>query len=110
MSQPYLHVYRAASGQWSGKILEEVAGIAGCLHPSEVLEEAHDRYPDIEDLPRDAPPPGGTVETVEVNADAFTELIEAAADAAKLLEGIAPHHPQTAALRAALAQVEGGSA
>lgn len=106
----YLHVYRAPSGQWSGKVLEEVAGIAGCESTFAVVDEAYERFPDVENLPIDAPPQGGTVETVEVNADALTELIEAAADAAKLLESIAPHHPQMAALRAALSQVEGDSA
>lgn len=39
---------------------------------------------------------------------AVAPLIEAASDAAKLLESVAPHHPQTAKLRAALAQAEGG--
>lgn len=42
--------------------------------------------------------------------DVLAELIEAAADAAKLLEGIAPHHPQTGALRAALARAKGDPA
>lgn len=35
-------------------------------------------------------------------------LLEPASDAAKLLESVAPHHPQTAKLRAALALAEGG--
>lgn len=48
---PYLHVYRAPSGQWAGKVLEEIAGIAGCESPAEVLEAALEQFPDIEDLP-----------------------------------------------------------
>jgi hypothetical protein len=48
---PYLHVYRAPSGQWAGKVLEEIAGIAGCQNPVEVLEAALEQFPGIEDLP-----------------------------------------------------------
>lgn len=54
----YLHVYRAPSGQWSGKVLEEVAGIAGCENPVDVLHQARDQFPGIEDLPTNAPEPG----------------------------------------------------
>lgn len=53
----YLHVYRTPSGQWSGKVLEEVAGIAGCEHPVDVLLAAREQFPGIEDLPQDAPAP-----------------------------------------------------
>ncbi|CEE28341.1 MULTISPECIES: hypothetical protein [Xanthomonas] len=48
----YLHVYRTPSGQWSEKVLEEVAGIAGCEHPVEVLESALEQFEGIEDLPK----------------------------------------------------------
>ena len=40
-----LRIYRAPSGQWSGKIFdgdEEVAGFAGCESPEEVEELAGD--------------------------------------------------------------------
>lgn len=53
-----LHIYRAPSGQWSGKILddngEEQAGIAGCESPEEV-EEAAISNPlyDIDNIIRD---------------------------------------------------------
>ena len=47
---PYLHVYLAPSGQWSGKVLEEVAGIAGCECPRDVLLAAREQFPDTEDL------------------------------------------------------------
>jgi hypothetical protein len=50
----YLHVYRAPSGQWAGKVLEEVAGIAGCESPLDVLLAAREQWPGIEDLPKDA--------------------------------------------------------
>lgn len=50
----YLHVYRAPSGEWAGMVLEEVAGIAGCEHPLDVLIAAREQFPDIEDLPADA--------------------------------------------------------
>lgn len=50
----YLHVYQAPSGQWSGLLLEPVAGIAGCEHPVDVLLEARERFPACTDLPRDA--------------------------------------------------------
>ena len=50
----YLHVYRAPSGQWSGKVLEEVAGIAGCEHPEDVLLAAREQFPDVVDLPPNA--------------------------------------------------------
>lgn len=110
----YLHVYRAPSGQWSGKVLEEVAGIAGCSHPIDVLDEAVERFPDIADLPIDAPPQGGTVETVEVNADALTELIEAAS-AGSVMDAsgrdalwFGPDKAER--LRAALAQIKGDPA
>ncbi|WP_232528656.1 hypothetical protein [Stenotrophomonas acidaminiphila] len=58
----YLHVYRAPSGQWSGKVLEEVAGIAGCKYPAEVVGEARDRYPDVADLPSNATHPNDDAE------------------------------------------------
>lgn len=80
MSTPYLHVYLAPSGQWSGKVLEEVAGIAGCAHPVSVLDAALEQFPDIEDLPKDAPRPGGRVEPIEVNSKAHDLLAELAAD------------------------------
>jgi hypothetical protein len=50
----YLHVYQAESGQWSGLLLEPVAGIAGCEHPVDVVIEARERFPACTDLPRDA--------------------------------------------------------
>lgn len=53
----YLHVYRAPSGQWSGKVLEEVAGIAGCKCLADVVGEARSRYKDVAALPSDAPHP-----------------------------------------------------
>lgn len=60
----YLHVYRAPSGQWSGLLLEPVAGIAGCEHSVDVLIEARERFPECADLPRDAwqPPQGHAVD------------------------------------------------
>lgn len=80
MSQPYLHVYRAASGQWSGKILEEVAGIAGCEYPAEVLEEALERWPDIEDLPTSTDAgQAADVASIEINPKAKELLAECAA-------------------------------
>lgn len=110
----YLHIYRGPSGQWSGKVLKEVAGIAGCESTFAVVDEAYERFPDIEDLPIDTPPQGGTVETVEVNADALTELIDAAS-AGSVMDAsgrdalwFGPDKAER--LRAALAQVKGGSA
>lgn len=112
MSTRYLHVYLAPSRQWSGKVLEEVAGIAGCSSSFAVEDEAYERFPDIEHLPIDAPPPGGRVETAEVNADALAELIEAAA-AGSVMDAsgrealwFGPDKAQR--LRAALAHVKGG--
>ena len=52
----YLHVYRAPSGQWSGMILEPVAGIAGCECPLDVLVAAREQFPDVIDLPADSTP------------------------------------------------------
>lgn len=107
MSTRYLHVYLAPSRQWSGKVLEEVAGIAGCSSSFAVEDEAYERFPDIEHLPIDAPPPGGRVETAEVNADALAELIEAA----EQMLAVRFHAERVAAksrLRAAVAQVKGG--
>lgn len=64
----YLHVYRAPSGQWSGKVLEEVAGIGGCEHPVDVLHAAREQFPGIEDLPADAPAPGSSYTTMTYQA------------------------------------------
>ncbi|PLJ29899.1 hypothetical protein [Klebsiella quasipneumoniae] len=75
----YLHVYRAPSGQWSGKVLEEVAGIAGCEHPVEVLESALEQYEGIEDLPKDAVLDGDGTATVELHPKAVELLGEYAA-------------------------------
>ncbi len=75
----YLHVYRAESGQWSGKVLEEVAGIAGCEHPVEVLESALEQFEGIEDLPKDAGHGDAATGTVELNAKAIELLAEYAA-------------------------------
>lgn len=47
----YLHVYLAPSGQWAGKVLEEVAGIGGCTYPVDVLSAAAEQFPGIKDLP-----------------------------------------------------------
>lgn len=46
-----LRIYRAPSGQWSGRMIEndeEIGGIAGCESPEEVEQEAYDNgiYPD----------------------------------------------------------------
>lgn len=76
---PYLHVYRAPSGQWSGKVLEEIAGIAGCSHPVEVLDAALEQYEGIEDLPKDAAHGDGDTAAVELNAKAVELLAEYAA-------------------------------
>lgn len=35
-----LRIYRAPSGEWAGRIYEEVGGIAGCTSPDEVIEAA----------------------------------------------------------------------
>ncbi|MCL4825251.1 MAG: hypothetical protein KJZ57_13640 [Anaerolineales bacterium] len=75
----YLHVYRAPSGQWSGKVLEEVAGIAGCEHPVEVLESALEQYAGIKDLPKDAVLDGDGTATVELHPKAVELLAEYAA-------------------------------
>jgi len=43
-----LLIYRAPSGQWSGRLLEntvEIAGIAGCSSPAEVEAEARKQWP-----------------------------------------------------------------
>lgn len=47
----YLHVYQAASGQWSAKVLETVAGIGGCESPEEAWNAAREQFPDAETLP-----------------------------------------------------------
>lgn len=80
MSTRYLHVYLNPAGQWSGKVLEEVAGIAGCAHPAEVMEAALERFPNIEDLPQSAQEPGGSVEAIEVNGKARDLLANLAAE------------------------------
>lgn len=49
----YLHIYRTESGQWAGKILEEVAGLAGFDNPLDMAEAALEEFPDIQDLPKD---------------------------------------------------------
>jgi hypothetical protein len=46
-----LRIYRAPSGQWSGKLFssgEEIGGIAGCESPEDVEQHAYDSgiYPD----------------------------------------------------------------
>jgi hypothetical protein len=64
----YLHVYRAPSGQWSGKVLEEVAGIGGCEKPVDVLQAASEQFPGIKDLPADAPAPGSSYTTMTYQA------------------------------------------
>ncbi len=46
MINTVLHIYRAASGQWSGRMFEDgedVAGIAGCESPEEVEAAAYDQ-------------------------------------------------------------------
>jgi hypothetical protein len=50
----YLHVYKAPSGQWSAKVLETVAAIAGCESPEEAIEAAREQFPDIAFLPGDS--------------------------------------------------------
>lgn len=50
MTLPYLHVYRAPSGEWSGKVLDEVAGIGGCDTPESVWQAASEQFPDLMDL------------------------------------------------------------
>ena len=48
---PYLHVYRAPSGQWSGIVYqdgEEIARIAGCETSDDVLNAAMGQWPDVE--------------------------------------------------------------
>ena len=49
----YLHVYRAPSGEWSGKVLEEVAGVAGCEGEADVWEAASEQF-EVEGLPPSA--------------------------------------------------------
>jgi hypothetical protein len=47
-----LRIYRAPSGQWSGRLIdddgEELGGVAGCASPDEVEEAVADTglYPD----------------------------------------------------------------
>lgn len=55
---PYLHVYLAPSGQWSGIILTEEARIAGCASPDEVWAAAQEQFPldDLEELPEASDP------------------------------------------------------
>jgi len=53
---PYLHVYLAPSGQWSGIILDESARIAGCASPEEVWAAAQEQFPEIEELPEASDP------------------------------------------------------
>lgn len=50
------------------------------------------------------------VRQLDDHYDAVADLAKAAADAAELLESVAPHHPQAANLRAALARCRGGAA
>lgn len=58
-----LKIYRAPSGQWSGRMIEngeEIGGIAGCESPEEVEQAAYDQdfYPDdIETEADDSPEP-----------------------------------------------------
>lgn len=49
----YVYVYRAPSGQWSGKLLEEVGGVAGCDSREEALAALRDQYPSeaLDELP-----------------------------------------------------------
>lgn len=56
----YLHTYRAPSGEWSGKVLEEVAGVAGCEDEADVWEAASEQF-DVQGLP-----PSATTVPVEV--------------------------------------------
>ncbi|MGF7001249.1 hypothetical protein [Paraburkholderia sp. GAS32] len=48
-----LRIYRAPSGQWSGKLVdstgEEIGGIAGCESSQDVEQKAYDSgiYPDL---------------------------------------------------------------
>lgn len=48
-----LKTYIAESGQWAGTVYrdgEEIAGIAGCKTLDDVLDEAIDRWPDVEHI------------------------------------------------------------
>lgn len=72
---PYLHVYRAPSGEWSGKVLDEVAGIGGCGNPRDVWEAASEQFPDIIGLPGLAyfkAPNGGPMATGDDNQGRYT--------------------------------------
>lgn len=71
-----LHVYRAESGQWSGVVYSEVARIAGCSYPVEVLETAREQFPGIVDLPRDSTDDEGGA--LRVNLAIPQELVELA--------------------------------
>lgn len=55
-----LRIYRAPSGQWSGKLIdsagEEVGGIAGCNSAQDVEQKAYDSgiYPDTIEIAQPA--------------------------------------------------------
>lgn len=51
----YLHVYKNPAGQWSGRVLREEAGIAGCSSPEEVWEAAFEQFSELEPLPGPEP-------------------------------------------------------
>jgi hypothetical protein len=51
----YVHAYQAPSGQWSGKVLVEIAGVAGCESAIDVMLALQELYPDIEPLPGPGP-------------------------------------------------------
>lgn len=56
-----LRIYRAPSGQWSGRLFqsgEELAGFAGCESPEDVEQAAYDSgiYPDHIEVETDPPP------------------------------------------------------
>lgn len=46
-----IYVYRAASGQWAGILLDEVARVGGCASADEALEALREFAPDAELLP-----------------------------------------------------------
>lgn len=100
---PYLHVYRAPSGQWSGKVLEEVAGLAGHAYPVEVVIAARGQFPGIVDLPKDAPDPEGSRPVLEI-VDEDAGLFAIAREAGETLGVIGPMDDRDAIMAAVIAR------
>lgn len=41
----YVHAYKTPAGQYSGRLLREIGGIAGCNDPIDLLDEAALQFP-----------------------------------------------------------------